>query len=308
MHHRRGRGRSRRFRRKESNQLGCLYIFIRGKHRHTDEARRAGYLSPRPGAFCKSCEFWATTEQLAKGIRDGWSECLTEGYEIPPADQSTGTILDLHDFRRFNAFVDAGHILLRTVEESDFANLSDDAQISLSQRQWLQCLEARGDQVEPFVLKQILSAELKAARYLLHFIDFETCRPALPLHGRRRPYEQILFQFSHHELKESGELCHAHDHLYAPDGNFPNYVTIRALRDAVGDTGTVVHWWDHERNVLSEVRTQLQNDTNSPSDVAELIAFIDSLIGNDELPGRPFDLGKATKIMCSFRTHAEAVR
>lgn len=253
------------------------------------------YLAPRAGPFCKKCEFWATPEDLVKGLRDARSECIGHAYGITQTDQRNGTILDLHAFRRFDAFATAGNILLQKVEETYFDELADETKISSSQRQWLQCLEARGEQIDPFVMKQALAAVMATARYPLHFIDFETCRPALPLHGGRRPYEQILFQFSHHRMEESGELCHANEHLYAPDRGFPNYDAVRALKSALGDAGTVVHWWHHEHTVLKEVKTQLQNDTEPPADASDLIAFIDSLVGNELAAGRLFDSGRATE-------------
>jgi hypothetical protein len=37
---------------------------------------------------------------------------------------------------------------------------------------------------------------LKAICYPIHFLDFETFKPAIPLYDRLRPYQHIPFQYS----------------------------------------------------------------------------------------------------------------
>src|SRR5690606_32992457 len=60
-----------------------------------------------------------------------------------------------------------------------------------------------------------------------------------------------------------------------------------------GNSGTVLHWWDHERTVLSEVRRQLlASPIEQVADRDELVAFIDELLGDKGAPGRLFDLGR----------------
>ena len=66
------------------------------------------------------------------------------------------------------------------------------------------------------------------------------------------------------------------------------------LKHAVGnDQGSVLHWWDHERTVLGEVRAQLEK--TSAADVPDrddLLEFIDQLVGTKANPGRLVDLGR----------------
>ena len=50
---------------------------------------------------------------------------------------------------------------------------------------------------------------LRAFHYPLYFLDFESFQPAIPLYDHSRPFEQIVFQYSLHYIKqEGGELNH----------------------------------------------------------------------------------------------------
>jgi hypothetical protein len=114
----------------------------------------------------------------------------------------------------------------------------------------------------------------------------------MPFHVGRRPYEILLFQFSHHRLDRDGHVAHVTQHLDGRPGAFPNFDTVRALSLALGaDQGSVIHWWHHERTVLGKVREQLLASADPPIDRDQLIAFIDSLIGVDGGAGRLVDLG-----------------
>lgn len=58
-----------------------------------------------------------------------------------------------------------------------------------------------------------LHEQIQALSYPLHFIDFKTSRPTLPFHAGHRPYEQLLFQFSHRRLDADGSLWVGTRHL-----------------------------------------------------------------------------------------------
>jgi len=101
----------------------------------------------------------------------------------------------------------------------------------------------------------------------------------------------LLFQFSHHVLEADGRLRHAGECLIAAPGLPPSAAVIRALRIALAeDDGTIVHWWDHEKTVLKDIRRQLLN--GDLDDRQELVEFVDRLVGTDEQPGRLADLGR----------------
>lgn len=250
--------------------------------------------APRPGSQCKGCEFRASPEQLASGMRDGRAECLASAFRVTAAQAAGGTVLDLYNSRKTDAFLEEGTLLLAGVEPEDLKLSEDEDVISASHRQWLQVEEARGVVNGPFVRLLHLDEAVRGLTYPIHFIDFETSRPALPFHAGRRPYEQLLFQFSHHRLDLDGSLLHQTQHLADSPKVLPNFDTIRALKHALeGDGGSVLHWWDHERTVLGEVREQLLALVDDEvSDRDDLVAFIGSLLGTKGAPGRLFDLGR----------------
>ena len=250
--------------------------------------------SPRPGSHCKSCQFRATVNDLAVGKQDGRLRCWTEALPVTLAELTRGSVFDLYSSKATEALLTEGKALLVDLEPEDLKLAEKPDEISTSHRQWLQSEEARGAITHPFIRASRLQNSIAELAYPLHFIDFETSRPALPFHADRRPYEQLLFQFSHHQLEGNGTLCHATQHLAASGDALPSFGTVRALKLALGnDHGSVLHWWDHERTVLGEVRNQLAlaNAADVP-DRGALLDFIDQLVGTKEIRGRLVDLGR----------------
>lgn len=249
--------------------------------------------APRPGSHCRTCQFRATAEQRAGGLRDGRAACWRAVFGLDDMQFSAGTVLDLYSTRSVGRLLAAGKRLLVDLEPEDVKLAEDAAGISVSHRQWLQSEEARGAAVRPMLRQPQVRTALAALTFPLHFVDFETSRPALPFHAGRRPYEQLLFQFSHHRLDIDEALRHQSEYL-AMDAALPNFATLRALHSALADdAGSVLHWWVHERTVLGELREQLV--ASAPGEITdrdELIAFIAKLLGTKEAPGRLVDLGR----------------
>jgi hypothetical protein len=84
-----------------------------------------------------------------------------------------------------------------------------------------------------------LAGELKALRYPLYFMDFETVFPALPLFAGLRPYDQLPFQWSVHLLSKPGAEPEHHGFL-ATDTNDPRREFITSLCAVMGDSGNIV--------------------------------------------------------------------
>lgn len=255
----------------------------------------------RLGSHCKSCEFRCGASDSIGGLRDGRLECLksVDAVRSHMARVGKATIFDLYAFRRIDALVAEGKLLLLDLDEEDVRLKPSDGEITASHRQWLQVEESNDALEGAFVIEESIEGAIASLTYPLHFIDFETSRPALPFHAGRRPYEQLLFQFSHHQLEADGRLAHRDQHLADAGAGWPNIDSIRALKDAIGqDAGSVLHWWDHERTVLREVREQIAAlDAAGLPDRQELMDFIDDLVGSDGKAARLFDLGR-----CVHRT------
>jgi len=82
---------------------------------------------------------------------------------------------------------------------------------------------------------------LEGLRYPLHFLDFETIMPAVPMFDGCRPYAQTPFQFSLHIQKSpGGEVAHL-DYLADGSGD-PRPGFLRALQASLGTEGSIVSY------------------------------------------------------------------
>lgn len=240
------------------------------------------------GAQCKRCEFYCDPERINADCRSGWAECMEAVFNIKAVWPRSETVFGLSNHRGAAALVSSKVLLMKDIDESHLKVKEEPGSISTSKRHLLQVMESRGEGEVIHIEESALRSELDGWKYPLHFIDFETTRPTLPFHSECRPNELLLFQFSHHVLERDGTLRHANQCLVAEPGKRPNSFVVRALRDALGEYGTVIHWWDHEKTVLKEMKRQIHDGTEADKDL--LCAFIDSLLDTDA--ARLQDLGR----------------
>src|SRR5690606_8555304 len=103
-----------------------------------------------------------------------------------------------------------------------------------------------------------LKNEMITWKYPLHFIDFETIKPAIPFHKGESPYHDIAFQFSHHVMYENGEIEHVGQYINTQIGKNPNLDFIRALKNELdNDQGTIFRYAAHENTYLNKIYQQL---------------------------------------------------
>jgi Domain of unknown function(DUF2779) len=84
-----------------------------------------------------------------------------------------------------------------------------------------------------------LSIQLKALRYPVYFMDFETVNPAVPRFKAMRPYQLIPFQWSVHVQREPG-AAPEHFEFLATDKSDPRPPFVSTLCDVLGDGGSIV--------------------------------------------------------------------
>ena len=249
---------------------------------------------PKLGRHCRSCEFYCGPEERTELKRSGWAECLERQFGRPVDVPRSQTVFGLYrDTRKaLNTQLAGRRFRLSELSDDDVNARVEPEIISTTHRHLLQVEEARGGAPPYFLRANGLRRAFATWKFPLHFVDFETARPVLPLHPDRKPNEQLLFQFSHHMLDNEDRLSHRTDCLVATPGLVPNAPVVRALRAALsGDSGTIIHWWSHERIVLGDVRRQLNE--SSERDKQELVAFIDSLLKpNDGAKARLVDFGR----------------
>ncbi|MBI1784283.1 DUF2779 domain-containing protein [Candidatus Sumerlaeota bacterium] len=100
-----------------------------------------------------------------------------------------------------------------------------------------------------------LKQDLGRVEYPLHFLDFETFMPPLPLYKGTRPYETIPFQWSVHTLTRSGTLKHRE---YLHDGaDDPRPILAEILLETLGEKGSIVTYSPYERRMIGELARAL---------------------------------------------------
>lgn len=100
-----------------------------------------------------------------------------------------------------------------------------------------------------------LKEGLRNVEYPIHFLDFETTNPAIPLYPGTRPYQTIPFQWSDHILTREGTLEHAeflHDTSADPREEF-----AATLLEEIGKKGTIYMYSGYERNIIRSLAVSL---------------------------------------------------
>lgn len=92
---------------------------------------------------------------------------------------------------------------------------------------------------------------LSAVQYPLHFLDFETFMPALPLYAGTRPYDAIPFQWSDHVIHGDGSLDHR-EYLHDGAGD-PRRPFAESLLESLGESGSIVVYSNYEEHRLADL-------------------------------------------------------
>ncbi len=115
-----------------------------------------------------------------------------------------------------------------------------------------------------------LRDKLQALRPPIHFLDFETCNPALPRYAGTRPFQQIPFQWSDHVLREDGSLEHR-EYLHREDTD-PRERLVESLVRSLGRDGPIVVYSGFEERIIRLLAEDLGEWRE------ELLAIVESRI------------------------------
>jgi len=159
-----------------------------------------------------------------------FDHCHADGPEHPITDLPRLTP------KLYRTFAEASIEEIGEIPE-DFDGLSE------LQRRVRDCV-VRG---EPFTHPALVPA-LQAIRHPIHFLDFETCNPALPIIPGTRPFQQMPFQYSDHVLEEDGTLHHR-GYLH-PDRSDPRPRLAEELIEAIDGEGSIVVYSGFEARVI----------------------------------------------------------
>ncbi len=100
-----------------------------------------------------------------------------------------------------------------------------------------------------------LREALEKLRPPIHFLDFETCNPALPLFVGTRPFQQVPFQWSDHVLQADGTLEHR-GYLHV-EGTDPRRPVVESLLRSLGQEGPIVVYSGFEERILRSLAEDL---------------------------------------------------
>jgi hypothetical protein len=115
-----------------------------------------------------------------------------------------------------------------------------------------------------------LRAKIEGLQAPLHFIDFETSRLALPYHQGMRPYGLVTFQWSCHSVDRPAATPRHAEWLNNSD-LWPNQLFAEALRETLGDEGTVLTWSHFEETTLKQIVGDLGRFGRNEPELAEWI-------------------------------------
>ncbi len=99
------------------------------------------------------------------------------------------------------------------------------------------------------------------------FLDFETVNPTLPLYPGTSPFQVIPVQWSLHVLHPDGTL--EHDEYLARGREDPSEEFARTLLDALGESGSVLHYTAYETRVLRSLAERVPAQAERISRVLE---------------------------------------
>lgn len=127
----------------------------------------------------------------------------------------------------------------------------------------------------PFFDKQI-KEELSKLAFPIHFLDFETFNPALPLYSGTKPYQIIPFQWSDHFIDKTGTVEHR-EFLHA-DNTDPHKSFIASLLSALKSGGSVVVYSNFETSRIKEFLTDFPEFSIELTNILSRIIDLQSLI------------------------------
>jgi len=92
-----------------------------------------------------------------------------------------------------------------------------------------------------FVDKDAIKSDLDGLVYPLYFLDYETQHSAVPSFDGYRPYQQMVFQYSVHVVREPSAEPEHYEFL-ADEMKDPAPMVAESLKRHIGGTGSVIVW------------------------------------------------------------------
>jgi hypothetical protein len=121
---------------------------------------------------------------------------------------------------------------------------------------------------KPVIDRVAIRQELANLQYPIHFLDFETDRPAIPRFDGFKVYEEFPFQYSCHVLQSDGVVTH-HEYLHA-DTTDPRLPLLKSLLAHISDRGSIVVYnLSLERRILRGLTESFPEDASALQSIIE---------------------------------------
>ena len=175
----------------------------------------------QPSRHCTTpftCEFW---EYCTKDMPEHWIFDL-HGISQKKFDELTGMFV------------------------KDIKDIPDTFNLTELQARIKKCVIKNDAYISKRLHTQLLNLE-----YPVHFLDFETMNPAIPLYSDTSPYEVIPFQWSDHILHKDGSLVHKE--YLCEDHRDPRENFTRALLEALDERGSIFIYTTYEKIIIKRL-------------------------------------------------------
>ncbi len=169
----------------------------------------------------------------------------------------------IHDLPRLPAKTTE---LLRSIDVHLIEDIPTDIKLSESLRHKIDLIQNETEYLDVEKASEMMSR----LEYPLHFFDFETYNPAVPMWEQSKPWQQVPFQYSLHTLYENGEIEH-HEFLHM-DLSDPRPALIDAMKAHFQNVGTVVVYYQpFEKSRLKEMAEDFPEHAVFLNDVHERV-------------------------------------
>lgn len=241
----------------------CQGLHVEVEKRLTEIAHAAEVpIPPVIGYKCKKCEFRVTDNG------SGFDQCWGPLARVTPHMFDLAYmyfIQDLNGRPVADRLAQEGRVCLWDIPEEQI--VGDYAPRELLQ---MDGTEAGTEIIDPALLK-----DMNAVPYPRHFLDIETIRSLLPVHRGSKVNGLTLFQFSVHIQNSAGEP-YEHKAWLNAEHSDPNCRFLTALRNALGDAGSVLVWTHYEEQSFAELLTELLLSGETNHDLAWLRDLLSS--------------------------------
>ncbi|MDR8390329.1 DUF2779 domain-containing protein [Aliifodinibius sp. S!AR15-10] len=248
------------------------------------------------GKKCGNCEFRVDPMSLGQQEISGFEECWKDVLEEKNGDAHIFDLIGAGngELLQDKIFLQHEIPLEEKIQPEQIARSK--GRITDHHRRILQIAKAKGRKVPDEIIKPQLLDEIQDWEFPLHFLDFEAGSFAVPIRAGKKPYHQVVFQFSCHTLHGDGSLHH-HQWVHRGDDSYPNYELVAELKKIPGIlSGTIVHYSGFERSALRRIRGELQQESDRVPGAQDLIQWLEKVVGGKGTPSPQLaDLGHLVK-------------